>query len=102
MIASQTPLPVIGVPVKASVLDGVDSLHSIVQMPRGVPVATVGISNSTNAALLAARMLGMDDDRVREEVEKHAATSRDESIGKDERLREMGTKKYLEQVLRKK
>jgi phosphoribosylaminoimidazole carboxylase len=102
MIASQTPLPVIGVPVKASVLDGVDSLHSIVQMPRGVPVATVGISNSTNAALLAARMLGMEDERIREAVEKHAAASRDESIGKDERLQEMGAKKYIEQVLKKK
>jgi phosphoribosylaminoimidazole carboxylase len=102
MIASQTALPVIGVPVKASVLDGVDSLHSIVQMPRGVPVATVGISNSTNAALLAARMLGMEDERIREAVEKYAAASRDESIGKDEILQEMGTKKYLEQVLRKK
>jgi phosphoribosylaminoimidazole carboxylase len=102
MIASQTPLPVIGVPVKASVVDGVDSLHSIVQMPRGVPVATVGISNSTNAALLAARMLGMEDERIREAVEKHAAASRDESIGKDERLQEMGAKKYIEQVLKKK
>lgn len=52
-----TPLPVIGVPVKTSTLSGVDSLHSIVQMPRGVPVATVGIGNATNAGLLAVRML---------------------------------------------
>ncbi|KAJ1657700.1 phosphoribosylaminoimidazole carboxylase ade2 [Dispira simplex] len=57
MVASMTPLPVIGVPVKGSSLDGVDSLYSIVQMPRGVPVATVAINNSTNAALLAVRML---------------------------------------------
>ncbi|KAJ1343071.1 phosphoribosylaminoimidazole carboxylase, ATPase subunit [Batrachochytrium salamandrivorans] len=58
MVAAITPLPVIGVPVSLKVLDGVDSLHSIVQMPRGVPVATVAINNSTNAALLAIRILG--------------------------------------------
>jgi phosphoribosylaminoimidazole carboxylase len=58
MVAALTPLPVIGVPVPLKHLDGVDSLHSIVQMPRGVPVATVAIGNSVNAALLAVRMLG--------------------------------------------
>ncbi|KAJ9063811.1 phosphoribosylaminoimidazole carboxylase ade2 [Entomophthora muscae] len=58
MVASMTPLPVIGVPISGKHLDGVDSLHSIVQMPRGVPVATVAIDNSTNAALLAIRILG--------------------------------------------
>jgi len=58
MVAAITPLPVIGVPVALKVLDGQDSLYSIVQMPRGVPVATVAINNSTNAALLAVRMLG--------------------------------------------
>ncbi|KAI0225313.1 phosphoribosylaminoimidazole carboxylase ade2 [Massospora cicadina] len=58
MVASMTPLPVFGVPISGKHLDGVDSLHSIVQMPRGVPVATVAIDNSTNAALLAIRMLG--------------------------------------------
>merc|ERR1712080_351230 len=61
MVAAQTCLPVIGVPVKGRTLDGVDSLHSIVQMPRGVPVATVAINNSTNAALLAVRILGAAD-----------------------------------------
>ena len=58
MVAALTPLPVIGVPVALKHLDGVDSLHSIVQMPRGVPVATVAIDNATNAALLAVRLLG--------------------------------------------
>ncbi|KAG6903685.1 phosphoribosylaminoimidazole carboxylase ade2, partial [Tephrocybe rancida] len=57
MVAAMTALPVIGVPVKGSTLDGVDSLHSIVQMPRGIPVATVAINNSTNAGLLAVRIL---------------------------------------------
>ena len=64
MLASVTHLPVIGVPVKTSSLDGMDSLLSIVQMPRGVPVATVAINNATNAGLLAARIIGLADDRV--------------------------------------
>ncbi|GMY20675.1 phosphoribosylaminoimidazole carboxylase, chloroplastic-like isoform X1 [Fagus crenata] len=61
MVAALTPLPVIGVPVRTSALDGLDSLLSIVQMPRGVPVATVAINNATNAGLLAVRMLGIRD-----------------------------------------
>lgn len=61
MLASLTPIPVIGVPVALSVLDGMDSLLSIVQMPAGVPVATVAIGNARNAGLLAVRMLGIAD-----------------------------------------
>ena len=61
MLASLTPLPVIGVPVPLSTLDGMDSLLSIVQMPAGVPVATVAIGNARNAGLLAVRMLGIAD-----------------------------------------
>jgi 5-(carboxyamino)imidazole ribonucleotide mutase len=61
MVAAMTPLPVIGVPVKTSTLSGVDSLYSIVQMPRGIPVATVAIGNAQNAGLLAARILGAFD-----------------------------------------
>lgn len=61
MVASMTSIPVIGVPVKSSSLNGLDSLYSIVQMPRGVPVATVAINNALNAGLLAVRMLGIDD-----------------------------------------
>jgi phosphoribosylaminoimidazole carboxylase PurE protein len=61
MLASVTTLPVIGVPVKLSTLEGLDSLLSIVQMPSGVPVATIGINNATNAGLLAARMLALSD-----------------------------------------
>ena len=65
MVAAQTVLPVIGVPIPLSQLDGLDSLLSIVQMPRGVPVATVGIGNAENAALLAARILALDDEALR-------------------------------------
>ncbi len=68
MVASLTPLPVIGVPVKTSSLEGLDSLLSIVQMPRGVPVATVAINNAKNAGILAAQILGVADAEVRERV----------------------------------
>ena len=70
MVAALTPLPVIGVPVALKNLDGMDSLLSIVQMPSGVPVATVGIGNAKNAALLAARILGVSDMAVREKVSR--------------------------------
>lgn len=66
MVASLTPLPVIGVPVKLKALDGMDSLLSIVQMPGGVPVATVGINNAKNAGLLAARILGTQYKEIQE------------------------------------
>ena len=65
MLAAVTPLPVIGVPVPLKYLDGMDSLLSIVQMPAGVPVATVAIGNARNAGLLAARILGASDDALR-------------------------------------
>ncbi|MCA9638534.1 MAG: 5-(carboxyamino)imidazole ribonucleotide mutase [Myxococcales bacterium] len=64
MVASETLLPVIGVPIAGQALRGLDSLLSIVQMPRGVPVATVAINNATNAGLLAARIIGLADERV--------------------------------------
>jgi 5-(carboxyamino)imidazole ribonucleotide mutase len=68
MVASITSLPVIGVPVALKNLDGMDSLLSIVQMPAGVPVATVGIGNAKNAALLAARILGVSDEAISSKV----------------------------------
>ena len=68
MLASLTPIPVIGVPVAVGTLDGMDSLLSIVQMPAGVPVATVAIGNARNAGLLAARILGVADDDLRDDM----------------------------------
>jgi len=68
MTASMTPLPVIGVPVPLANLDGMDSLLSIVQMPKGIPVATVAIGNATNAGLLAVRILGASDRALRERM----------------------------------
>ena len=94
MVAAMTPLPVIGVPVKGSTLNGVDSLHSIVQMPRGIPVATVAINNSTNAALLAVRILGVSDYKWLEEMSKYMSSMEEEVLGKAERLEAVGYEKY--------
>lgn len=83
MMASLTPLPVIGVPVKSSnSIQGVDSLLSIVQMPGGVPVATVGVDNSKNAGLLAARILGASDESVRAKVAEYAETQKNRVMEK--------------------
>ncbi|KAH6650606.1 hypothetical protein F5144DRAFT_477849 [Chaetomium tenue] len=95
MFASETPLPVIGVPVKATHLDGVDSLLSIVQMPRGVPTATVGINNSTNAALLAIRILGSSMPEYQEKMKRYQANMEEQVIEKGNKLREIGDVEYL-------
>lgn len=94
MIASVTSVPVIGCPVKASSLDGLDSLMAIVQMPRGVPVATVGIGNSTNAALLAARIVGTSERKMQEWVENHLQRMDDENMAKSRNLESQGWKDY--------
>jgi len=73
MVAALTTLPVIGVPVSLKNLDGMDSLLSIVQMPAGIPVATVGVGNAKNAALLAARILGISDEEVSKKVSTELA-----------------------------
>lgn len=74
MVASITPLPVIGVPIKTTALQGLDSLLSIVQMPAGVPVATVAIDNAKNAALLAVEILGTYDDEIRQKIIKYKSS----------------------------
>jgi len=87
MTASYTPLPVVGVPVTATKLDGLDSLLSMVQMPAGVPVATVAVDNARNAALLAVRILGTSDADLRGRMEKFQADMGDTVREKDARLR---------------
>ena len=77
MIASLTTLPVIGVPIQTKALGGVDSLYSIVQMPAGIPVATVAIGNAANAGLLAARIIGATDFAVAEKLEVYAESLKD-------------------------
>jgi len=86
MVASLTALPVIGVPVETQALRGVDSLHSIVQMPAGVPVATVGIGNARNAGLLAVRILAAHDAALRECVEGWQRQMAAESRAKNDTL----------------
>ncbi|TFY50392.1 hypothetical protein EVJ58_g11068 [Rhodofomes roseus] len=95
MVAAMTSLPVIGVPVKGSSLDGVDSLHSIVQMPRGIPVATVAINNASNAGLLAVRILATGTPEILHKMDGYLKDQADEVIGKVQKLEEIGWEKYL-------
>jgi 5-(carboxyamino)imidazole ribonucleotide mutase len=87
MVASYTALPVIGVPVPLAPFDGHDSLLSIVQMPAGVPVATVGVGNARNAGLLAVRMLAAADESLRERMERFQATLAEAVREKDTKVR---------------
>jgi len=94
MVAALTVLPVIGVPVKGSVLDGVDSLHSIVQMPRGIPVATVAINNGTNAGLLAARIIGTSIPQLGVQMAQYLSDLEKEVMAKVDKLDEVGWEEY--------
>lgn len=95
VVASEFPLSVIGVPMKTSDLGGVDSLYSIVQMPPGVPVATVGINAGANAGLLAAQIIATEDKSVLEKVIEYRKNQRDGVIKKDEKLQKEGRKAFL-------
>jgi 5-(carboxyamino)imidazole ribonucleotide mutase len=88
MLASVTALPVVGVPVPLATLDGMDSLLSIVQMPAGIPVATVSIGGAKNAGLLAARILGTADDAVADRIEAYARDLEAQVEEKNRRLKE--------------
>jgi 5-(carboxyamino)imidazole ribonucleotide mutase len=98
MVASLTTLPVIGVPVQSRALSGVDSLHSIVQMPAGIPVATVAIGGGLNAGLLALRILATADPALAEALGADAADLHDQVVAKDQRLQELGSAAYLERM----
>lgn len=95
MVAAMTSLPVIGVPVRSSSLDGLDSLLSIVQMPKGVPVATVAINNATNAGLLAVRILGSIYPELQARMTQYMDDVRDNVLDKGEKLEKEGWEKYL-------
>jgi 5-(carboxyamino)imidazole ribonucleotide mutase len=91
MIAASTPLPVIGVPVKTSKLNGVDSLLSIVQMPGGVPVGSVAINAADNAALLALQILGTGDAELRQKMLDYKSDLTDKVAEMDERVKEQSS-----------
>lgn len=95
MVAALTTLPVIGVPVQSRALSGVDSLHSIVQMPAGIPVATVAIGNGTNAGLLAVQILATADPALAEAIRRYRLRLHDQVCAKDARLLELGSTAYL-------
>jgi 5-(carboxyamino)imidazole ribonucleotide mutase len=90
MVASHSPLPVIGVPVQSRALNGLDSLLSIVQMPGGVPVATVAIGGAKNAGLLAVQILGASDDDVRQRMIEYKVKLREEATAMNEEINQNG------------
>ncbi len=97
MTASHTTLPVIGVPIKTSNLDGMDSLLSIVQMPPGIPVATVSINGAKNAGLLAVKILAVEDSELSLKLEEYMEGLEALVLEKSEKLVNAGYKKYLEE-----
>ncbi len=98
MCAAIFPLPVIGVPIHTKTLSGVDSLYSIVQMPGGIPVATVAINGAQNAGILAAKMLAVSDDAMLAKIEEYAASLKESVMVKKEKIETVGYKKYLEEM----
>ena len=98
MVASLTPLPVIGVPIQTKTLQGVDSLYSIVQMPGGIPVATVAIGNAQNAGLLAIRILGSHDKAMLQKMQDYQAELKTMVVGKQQKLDRLGYEAYLAQM----
>ncbi|MEE0106592.1 MAG: 5-(carboxyamino)imidazole ribonucleotide mutase [Lachnospiraceae bacterium] len=96
MCAALFPMPVIGIPMKTSDLGGVDSLYSIVQMPSGIPVATVAINGGANAGILAAKILATSDDEILQRLKKYSEDLKDQVVEKDQRLQEVGYKAYME------
>ena len=99
MVASLSPLPVIGVPIKTSTLSGVDSLYSIVQMPRGIPVATVAIGNAKNAGLLAAQILAAYDSTLQERVLAYRQQLKTMVSDKQNQLSALGARQYLKHMI---
>lgn len=97
MCAALFPMPVIGIPMKTSDLGGVDSLYSIVQMPSGIPVATVAINGGKNAGILAAKILATSDPEILAKLKAYSEEMKNEVVGKDEKLQKLGHKEYLAQ-----
>ncbi len=98
MCAALFPMPVIGIPMKTSDLGGVDSLYSIVQMPSGVPVATVAIGGGTNAGILAAKILAVSDEALLGRLKEYSENLKNEVAEKAEKLDHIGYQEYLTQM----
>lgn len=98
MVAAITSLPVIGVPIKTSTLSGIDSLYSIVQMPGGIPVATVAINGALNAGLLATKILGAFDKSISDKIANYQNELKNMVEQKASKLEEIGYKNYLAQI----
>ncbi|SES87859.1 5-(carboxyamino)imidazole ribonucleotide mutase [Natronincola peptidivorans] len=95
MVASLTSLPVIGVPVQSKALSGIDSLYSIVQMPPGIPVATVAVNGAKNAGILAAEIIGLQDSKVKVKLKEYKEALRVMVEEKAEKLEAIGYEAYL-------
>lgn len=95
MCAAIFPMPVIGIPMHTTSLGGRDSLYSIVQMPSGIPVATVAINGGANAGILAAKILATSDPELLQKVKDYAAELKSQVVAKDEKLQEVGYKEYM-------
>lgn len=99
-IASQTALPVVGIPIMTKSLEGLDSLLSIVQMPPGVPVATVGINSAKNAGLLAAEIIATGDSKIYGRLLEYKEKMKKEVLAKNSKLQKLGWEKYLQEKLK--
>ena len=98
MCAAIFPLPVIGIPMKTSDLGGVDSLYSIVQMPSGIPVATVAINGGANAGILAAKILAASDEELLGRLKAYSEELKGDVVKKAQKLDELGYKEYMAQM----
>jgi len=98
VVAAHFPLPVIGVPLKGGALSGLDALYATVQMPSGVPVATVGVDNVRNASLLAIQILAVSDKRLEKKLIAYKKGLADGVEKKAKKLKEIGLEKYIEQM----
>ena len=96
MCAAIFPMPVIGIPMHTTSLGGRDSLYSIVQMPSGIPVATVAINGGANAGLLAAKILATSDEELLHKLKDYSASLKEQVVAKDTKLQEIGYKAYLD------
>ena len=98
MCAALFSMPVIGIPMKTSDLGGVDSLYSIVQMPSGIPVATVAINGGATAGILAAKILAVSDEELLQKVKDYSEALKNDVVKKAEKLESVGYKEYLAQM----